>query len=85
MADRSILQKMHADHDSSNFVAGSAGDDSWQSQISGLANGTNFEKSEFINHFGREYYKKLKLLGVSHSHDLDSGGRPTNLAQIYTL
>jgi hypothetical protein len=85
MADRSILQRMHSDHDSSNFVAGSAGDSSWQSQISGLADGTDLDKAEFKDHFGREYYKKLKLLGVSHSHDLDSGGRPTNLSQIYTL
>ena len=76
---------MHQSHDSTAFVAGGAGDSSFQSQISGLANGTDLDKAEFIDHFGREYYKKLKLLGVSHSHDLDSGGRPTNISQIYTL
>ena len=83
--DRNILHDMHADHDSSNFVASSAGDSSWQSQISGLADGTSIEKSEFINHYGREYYKKLNLFGISHSHSVGPGLRPTNLAQIYTL
>ena len=83
--DRIILSKMHQSHDSTAFVAASAGDNSFQSQISGLANGTDAEKFEFINHFGREYYKKLSLLSVSHSHSVGAGFRPTNISQIYTL
>ena len=83
--DRNILHNMHGSHDSTAFVAASAGDSSFQSQISGLAAGTDAEKEVFINHYGREYYKKLDRLEVSHSHSIDAGFRPTNISQIYTL
>ena len=83
--DRNILHNMHVSFDNTAFAAGSAGDRSFQSQISGLANGTDAEKKAFINHYGREYYTKLSRLGVSHSHSVDAGFRPTNISQIYTL
>ena len=82
-----ILYDMHADHNSGNFIASSAGDGSWQSQISGLANGTAIEKEKFKNHHGREFYKKLDLFGVTvaNKDELDSGFRPSSLTGIYTL
>ena len=49
--DRNILHNMHVSFDNTAFAAGSAGDSSFQSQISGLANGTDAEKKAFINHF----------------------------------
>ena len=77
---------MHVSQDSSAFMADDASDtSSFQGQISGYAAGTAVEQEEFKNHYGREFYKKLDLLGVSHSHSVGPGFRPTNLAQIYTL
>jgi hypothetical protein len=83
--DRNILHNSHVSNDSTAFLASGAGDSSFQSQISGYAAGTDAEKEAFINHYGREFYKKLNLLSVSHSHSVDAGFRPTNISQIYTL
>ena len=82
-----ILHNMHADHNSGNFIASSAGDNSWQSQVSGLANGTSIEKEKFKNHYGREFYKKIDSFGVTvaNKDELDAGFRPTSLTGIYTL
>ena len=70
---------MHGSFSSGDFVSTTAGDSSYQAQITGLiATGENIEAELFANHVGREFNKKLDSFNLSHliQDDFSSGFRP---------
>ena len=83
---RDLQHRIHVSMDKTAFIATSAGDSSFQSQITGMLDPDNsYDKEELVNHIGREYYKKLHYLNLTPTNmdELDSSFRPTTLTGLY--
>ena len=78
---------LHQSFTTGEFMLVTAGDSSYQSQITGLLNtGLSYDRAELTNHIGREYYRKLNQFGLNPTYkdSLDSGFRPLTFTGLYT-
>ena len=83
---RKLQDRIHGSSDPSGFMATGVGDNSFQSQITGLLDtGNAYHVQELTNHIGREYYKKLDLhnLTPTKKDQLDAGFRPLTFTGLY--
>ena len=83
---RDLQDEIHASTDTGVFMTVTAGDSTFQSQITGLLDSGNFyHAQELTHHIGREYYRKLDKLGLTPTNmdELDSGFRPLTLTGLY--
>ena len=83
---RELQGRIHSSTNPNEFIATSAGDDSFQSQMTGLLDtGNANDVAELTNHIGREYYRRLDQFGLTASNpdELDSGFRPLTFTGLY--
>ena len=79
---------MHQSQVSGDFMATGAGDNSYQSQMTGFFNtGLSVDRQELENHIGREYYRKLDQFGLTptYTDTQDAGFRPLTFTGMYTV
>jgi hypothetical protein len=84
---RDLQGKIHAGTNTGIYMTVTAGDSTFQSQITGMvATGNAYDAQELTNHIGREYYRKLDQFGLTPTNkdDLDSGFRPLTFTGLYT-
>ena len=85
-AIRDLQGKIHSSTNSGDFMATGVGDNSFQSQITGLLDtGDANHVAELTNHIGREYFRRLDQFGLTPSNpdDLDVGFRPLTFTGLY--
>jgi len=84
---RELQGQIHAGTDPTVYMTVTAGDSTFQSQITGMLDtGNAYQARELTNHIGREYYRKLDQFDLTPTNmdDLDSGFRPLTFTGLYT-
>ena len=83
-----LKSAMHQSQASGDFMTVSAGDATYQSQITGfLSTGISADQLELTNHVGREYYRKLNDFGLTptYTDQQGAGYRPLTFTGLYTV